>query len=111
MILTPMMLIEIKILLSFLVGGIAIFLSTSSLNIKNEKDQVWLGILHIIAYTIPIVISLYILWKLGLFTKKYLSDDNKYCVVKNIYEVVDGTKMLTSIEEVCKPNSSIFFKN
>jgi hypothetical protein len=112
LVLTPKMLIEIRVLLSFLVGGISIFLSTSSLTINNEKDQVWLGVLHIIAYSIPIVISLYILWKLGLFNKKSITDsDNQYCVVTNIYDIVDGTRVLKSIEEVCKPNSNIFFKN
>ncbi len=112
LVLTPKMLIEIRVLLSFLVGGISIFLSTSSLIINNEKDQVWLGVLHIIAYSIPIVISLYILWKLGLFNKKSITDsDNQYCVVTNIYDIVDGTRVLKSIEEVCKPNSNIFFKN
>jgi hypothetical protein len=113
MLLTPKMLVEIRVLLAFLIGGISIFLSTSSLNIQSEKDQVWLAVLHIIAYSIPILISLYILWKLGLFDKKAITDsDNQYCVLTNIYDVVDGTKILKSIQEVCKPSSSnIFFKN
>ena len=57
----------VKLLISLLVGALAVFLSAPSLDIETGAERMWLGILLMIAYIGPILIGLYIIWKGGYF--------------------------------------------
>ena len=50
--------------LAFLIGAITVFIGTAWLNPHQLSgiDKTWLGILFLIAFSIPIVMLLYILW-------------------------------------------------
>ena len=57
----------VKLLISLLVGALAVFFSAPSLDIETGAERMWLGILLMIAYIAPILIGLYIIWKGGYF--------------------------------------------
>ena len=57
----------VKLMISLLIGALAVFLSVPSLDIETAGERVWLGILLLLAYLSPIIIGLYIIWKGGLF--------------------------------------------
>lgn len=57
----------VKLMISLLIGALAVFLSVPSLDIETGSERVWLGILLLLAYLSPIIVGLYIIWKGGLF--------------------------------------------
>jgi len=57
----------VKLLISLLVGALAVFLSAPTLEIETGNERMWLGVLFMVAYLAPIIIGLYIIWKGGYF--------------------------------------------
>lgn len=57
----------VRLMIAFLIGALAVFLSAPSLEIETGQQRIWLGILFMIAYLAPIVIGIYIIWKGGYF--------------------------------------------
>jgi hypothetical protein len=93
---------EVKIFLSLLVGGLSVFLAGSCVTIDNDKDQLWLSILHIIAYILPLIAGVYILWKDGYFTGKSMDGSSSNgCVITKEYSMIKGRPVVTKMTEVC----------
>jgi hypothetical protein len=67
----------VKLLISLLVGALAVFLSAPSLDIETGAERMWLGILLMIAYIAPILIGLYIIWRGGYFNDALCVEVNK----------------------------------
>jgi hypothetical protein len=59
----------IKLLISLLVGALAVFLSSPSIDIEPGMNKMWMGTLFIIAYVAPLILGLYIIWKGGYFNE------------------------------------------
>lgn len=59
----------VKLMIAFLVGALAVFLSAPSLDIEGGMQRMWMGILFVFAYVAPIVMGLYIIWKGGYFNE------------------------------------------
>jgi hypothetical protein len=59
----------VKLLVSFLVGALAVFLSAPTLDVETRNDRLMMGGLFFIAYITPIIIGLYIIWKGGYFNE------------------------------------------
>ena len=57
----------VRLMVSLLIGALAVFLSAPSLEIETGQQRIWLGILLMIAYIAPIVVGIYIIWKGGYF--------------------------------------------
>jgi hypothetical protein len=60
----------VKALITLAVGGLALFLAISSIEIDDNQQRVWLGILVIFAYIAPLSIAIYLLYKTRYFNKK-----------------------------------------
>jgi hypothetical protein len=97
--LVPKMKLEVKIFLSLLVGGLSVFLAGSCVTIDN--DQLWLSILHVIAYILPLISGVYILWRDGYFTGKGLENSSNGCVITKEYTMVRGKPVVSKMTEVC----------
>jgi hypothetical protein len=59
----------VKLMIAFLVGAFAVFLSAPTLDVETRNDRLMMGGLFIVAYLAPIVIGLYIIWKGGYFNE------------------------------------------
>jgi hypothetical protein len=59
----------VKLMIAFLVGAFAVFLSAPTLDIETRNDRLMMGGLFIVAYLAPIIIGLYIIWKGGYFNE------------------------------------------
>jgi hypothetical protein len=59
----------VKILISLLVGALAVFLSAPNLEIETGTEKLWLGMLLLVSYIAPIGVGLFIIWKGGYFNE------------------------------------------
>jgi len=59
----------VKLMIAFLVGAFAVFLSAPTLDVETRNDRLMMGGLFIVAYLAPIIIGLYIIWKGGYFNE------------------------------------------
>ena len=60
---------SVKLMIAFLVGAFAVFLSAPTLDVETRNDRLMMGGLFIVAYLAPIIIGLYIIWKGGYFNE------------------------------------------
>lgn len=60
---------SVKLMIAFLVGAFAVFLSAPTLDVETRNDRLMMGGLFIVAYLAPILIGLYIIWKGGYFNE------------------------------------------
>jgi uncharacterized membrane protein len=59
----------VKLMIAFLVGAFAVFLSAPTLDVETRNDRLMMGGLFIVAYLAPIIVGLYIIWKGGYFNE------------------------------------------
>jgi hypothetical protein len=59
----------VKLMIAFLVGAFAVFLSAPTLDVESRNDRLMMGALFIVAYLAPIILGLYIIWKGGYFNE------------------------------------------
>lgn len=97
---------NIKIFLILILGGLFVFLSTYSVEINNEKDQLWLSILHLLAYILPLITGIYVLYKDGYFQtlQNSLFNVSKKCIIETEYVVKNGQNVISKIKEICPKN-------
>lgn len=100
--------ILIRVFISLLVSEFILLLIAPSVYItNNSSEQLWLGILLIIAYLLPILLAIYILWRRGYFGnfgKEIMNsmEEAEKCYTKKIYEIKNGKQVLKQMIEICE---------
>lgn len=107
----------VRLFFALLIGALIVFIWAASVRVVRDSDRVWLGLLLLLAYILPIAVGIWIIWKSGYLNNAWksmfsCSDENTestgdVCYLKEIYHQTANGPVLHKVQEVCPGHTRV----